>query len=239
MSKSLDAEEACQLPDDISYEEWVNYVFDHPLLKPEWWFQDAESGYLQEWREDKLPKIALDYMTRLFSEPAFLIDRFSRAQIDQGLNFLVSNSCSSHMFVLTNGSLPWSARRACFDAMIPLYAKLMAPVYGNDIAYLDRAPQDPDRPNYACYMWWDVIPLYAKMGGPDSERIDDAVFHIFEEVLKLKSEACLESVLHGIGHWHFDYPERTCEMVESFLRRTDISPELRRYAEFAARGCVN
>lgn len=238
MSDSLDAWEACRLPDDISYEEWVNYVFDHPILDPEWWFQDAESGFLQEWNEDKLPEIALDYMTRLFSDPAFLIERFSRAQIDQGLNFLVSNSCSNHMFVLTNQSLLWSARSACFDAMIPLYAKLMAPVYGDDIAYLDREPKPADQPNYACYMWWDIIPLYGGMDHPDRDRINDAVLHIFAEVLKLDSEACLESVLHGLGHWDMYMNDRTRPIVENFLRRTDISPELRRYAEYAATGCV-
>jgi hypothetical protein len=76
------------------------------------------------------------------------------------------------------------------------------------------------------------------MDHPDRERINDAVLHIFEEVQKLDSEACLESVLHGLGHWGEDMNDRTRPIVENFLRRDDISLELRRYAECAATGCV-
>ena len=238
LSDYMDAWEASCLPDDLSFDGWIDYVFDHPILKPAWHFQGPTSGYLRIWKEDKLPEKAIAYMTRLFSEPTFLIERFTRAQIDQGLAFLADNSCSNHMFVLRDTNLPWVSRRACFDAMIPLYAKLMAPVYGNDIAYLDQAPQDPDRPNFACYMWWDIIPLYGGMDHPDRERINDTVLHIFAEVLKLDSEACLESVLHGLGHWGLYLNDRTRPLVENFLRRPDISPELRRYAESAATGYV-
>src|ERR1044071_1989156 len=44
--------ERCRLPDNISYEEWVRYVFDHPVLDPQWWWQDPESGHLQHWNEE-------------------------------------------------------------------------------------------------------------------------------------------------------------------------------------------
>lgn len=229
---------SCRLPDDLTFNEWVNYVFDHPIMMPEWWFQPLETGHHPIGDASSHPATTLAYMTRLFSEPSFLVERFSRAQIDQGLNFLVSNCCSNHMFVLTNESLPWPARRACFDAMIALYAKLMAPVYGNDISYLDQVPKPSDQPNFACYMWWDIIPLYGGMDHPDRDRINDAVLHIFEEVLKLDSEACLESVLHGLGHWGMYMNDRTRPIVEDFLKRADISLELRRYAEYAATGCV-
>jgi hypothetical protein len=87
-------------------------------------------------------------------------------------------------------------------------------------------------------MWWDVIPLYGGMGHCDQEQINTAVLNIFEQVLKLKAESCLESVLHGLGHWHLYVPDRTESIVRRFLARTDISPELRNYAELAAVGGV-
>ena len=65
-------------------------------------------------------------------------------------------------------------------------------------------------------MWWDVIPISAEMEHPDRDRINDAVLHVFEEVLKLDSEACLESVLHGLGHWGLWLNERTRPIVENF-----------------------
>lgn len=234
----MDAWERCRLPDDISYEEWVRYVFDHPVLDPPWWWQDPESGYLQEWNDAADPARTLSFLTRLFERPEGLLGRFTRRQIDQGLNFLVSNACSNHMYVLLDAKLPWEHRRQCFDAMISLYANLMAPVYEDDLGHVQRGPGDPERPTFACYMWWDVIPLYGGMEHADRDRINDAVLHVFEQVLKLRAESCLESVLHGLGHWHLDVPERTEPIVRRFLSRTDISPALRSYAKYAAIGGV-
>jgi hypothetical protein len=167
-----DAWDKCRLPDDLPFESWVAYVFDHPVLDPQWWWQAPESGHLQEWNTAAdLPR-TLQYLTRLFNDPAEIAVRFSRPQIDQGLNFLVSNTCSNHMFTLTNTKLPWSDRRACFDAMIPLYSKLFAPVYGHDLANGVYELRDPDQINFACYMWWDIIPLYGGMKHPDRDRIN-------------------------------------------------------------------
>ena len=233
-----DAWKRCRLPDALSFDQWIDYVFDHPVLRPQWWWQDPESGYLQEWNERAHPAETLSYLTRLFQEPSPLLQRFTRSQIDQGLNFLVSNACSNHMFLLSEVKLPWPDRCACIDAMVPLYAKLMAPVYGDDLGHTERAPGDPERPTFACYMWWDVIPLYGGMDNDDGDRINEAVLNVFEQVLKLKAESCLESVLHGLGHWHAWIPERTEPIVRRFLTRTDISPELREYAEHVAVGYV-
>jgi hypothetical protein len=87
-------------------------------------------------------------------------------------------------------------------------------------------------------MWWDIIPIYGGMEHTDRDRINEAVLNVFEQVLKLRSESCLESVLHGLGHWHDYVPERTEPIVRRFLGRTDLSPELRSYAELAATGSV-
>jgi hypothetical protein len=234
----MDTWEDLCLRDDISYEEWVRFVFDHPALEPQWWWQEPESGNLQEWNVSADPGRTLSFLTRLFEMPEGLIGRFTRAQIDQGLNFLVSNSCSDHMFVLLDTKVPWALRRKCFDAIIPLYAKLMARVYQDVLGHAQRGISDPERPNFACYMWWDIIPLNGGMDHLDCNRINDAVLHVFEQVLQLKAASCLESVLHGLGHWHLYIPERTEPIVRRFLNRTDISSQLRNYAELAAVGCV-
>ena len=227
-----------RLPDDITFEEWVRYVFDHPVLDPQWWWQDEDTGLYQAWNERVNPGRTLAYLTRLFEDPSGLLGRFTRAQINQGLNLLVSPACSNHMSVLRDQSLPWPDRRRCIEAMVPLYGELMAPVYGDDLGHNEHGPCDPERPTFSCYMWWDVIPLHGGLGEPDGVRIDDAVLRVFEQVLTLRAESCLESVLHGLGHWHDDLPDRTEPIVREFLKRTDLSPALRRYAEYAAVGEV-
>lgn len=229
--------ERCRLPDDLPFEGWIAHIFDHPILNPQWWWQEPESGHFQSWDGIADSARTLAYITRLFREPRGLICRFTRQQIDQGFNYIVSSGCSDYMFVLTDTALPWPDRRACFDAMITLYTELFAPVYQNDLGHAS-APEPSDRPTFACYMWWDVIPLYGSMKHADVDRINDAVLNVFEQVLKLKAESCLESVLHGLGHWHNDFPERTESIIREFLNRTDITPELRVYAHHAAEGAV-
>ena len=225
------------LPDDLSYQDWVTYVFDHPVhvSHTDLFFNAMDC---REWSPSAQPR-ALAYLTRLFREPAGLIGRFSRAQIDQGLDYLVDPLFSEHMSVLVNTALPLEDRCACIDAMAVLYRDLMAPVYGDDTECGGRGGKEPERPNFSCFMWWDVISLVGGPDLPDREAITDAVFRVFEATLTLKSEACLESVLHGLGHWHLHNPERVSATVHRFLaERTDISPELRRYAENAAWGGV-
>jgi hypothetical protein len=224
-------------PDDVSFEAWVSHVFDHPVLDPQWWWQVSASARPQSWDEGADPARTLSYLTRLFRAPQILIPRFTRAQINQGLTYLFDPSCSDHMHVLAVASLPWPDRRACIESMTTLYADLIAPVYGDDLGHTE-ARSDPERPTYACYMLWDVISLYGGMDHADGPRINDAVLALFERVLKLRAESCLESVLHGLGHWHLYVPDRTEPIVRRFLSRTDISPALRHYAEQAATGMV-
>ena len=115
----------------------------------------------------------------------------------------------------------------------------MVPVYGSDIAHKRRKGEDPLRPNFSCYMWWDVIPIHCGMKHHDQKGINEAVLEVFRRALELKSEACLESVLHGLGHWAPWMRPQVESIVREFLRtRHDISEELRAYAEQAATGGV-
>jgi len=88
-------------------------------------------------------------------------------------------------------------------------------------------------------MWWDAICLYGGMDHPDRDRINDAVLSVMEQTLTLKEEACLESALHGLGHWGQYTPEHVHQIIERFLvERFDISDRLRAYALQAMRGMV-
>ena len=69
--------------------------------------------------------------------------------------------------------------------------------------------------------------------------IDDAILHVMARTLRLESEACRESALHGLGHWHRAHPDRTTRIIDGWLAGAPrISPELRQYALGARRGCV-
>jgi hypothetical protein len=221
---------------DMTYKEWTDFIFDHPAEADGWWWKEPEDDRMDF--EDLFPQLALEYMTRLFEHPASLIDRFSHVQIDRGLAFLVSNSCSNYMFVITDADLPLADRVRCIAAMFPLYRDLMAPIYGNVLS-AGSSTSDPLRPTFACYMWWDVIPLHGGMERPDIDEITEAVMEVFKQTLTLDAEAVLESALHGLGHWHLYVPSKTEPIVENFLiRRTEVSARLKGYAQAAARGDV-
>lgn len=225
-----------RLPDEIPFERWVQHVFDHPIVEPQWHFHDGDE-FSEDWDSQANPARTLEFLTRLFRAPAFLIGTYTRAQIDQGLSYIVDSSCSNHMFAISDESLPLDDRCACILATSTLYSDLMVAVYGNDLGHLQRDKGDPDRPNFACYMWWDVIPLHGGLEYRD--RLNESVLQVFRETLILRSEACLESALHGCGHWQSYHPKQIESIVQYFLNsRDDISPELRRYAELAAIGHV-
>ena len=224
------------LPDDLPYEDWVEFIFDHPILDPQWWWQDEDSEYFKYWNEDADPARTLSYLTRLFTESAQLLPRFSDWQIDQGLNYLVSNSCSNHMFSFLNENLPWEDRKICFDAMIVLYRDLMAPVYGSDPSNI-VIRESANRPTYACYIWWDIIPLYGGLEDRDGP-MNTAILNIFDQVLRMDEECCLQSALHGLGHWHMYVLHRTDPIIKRFLARTHISNNIRQYALEASVGAV-
>lgn len=224
------------LPDDLPYDDWVNFIFDHPLLEPKWWWQDPDSEHFKYWEEDADPARTLSYLTRLFTESAQLLPRFSDWQIDQGLSYIVNNSCSNHMYSLTNESLPWEDRSACFESMIVLYRDLMAPVYGSDplgLAIRERT----DRPTFSCYMWWDVMPIHGAMDHPDG-RMNKVILHVFDQVLQMDQVCCLESALHGLGHWQLFIGDRTKPVFDRFFARSDISDNIRQYAIEAATGNI-
>ena len=110
----MEPREPWHLPDDLPYEDWVNSVFDHPVVHPQWWFLDPDTGLYQYWNEQADQSRTLSYLTRLFRAPESVLARFDRAQIDQGLHLLFSATSSSHMCVLSEPALPWEKRRECF-----------------------------------------------------------------------------------------------------------------------------
>lgn len=221
---------------ELTHAQLIGHVFDHPVLKPHWWFRDDAD--CSDWPEQVGKRRILEFLTRFFTDPADVRRRFTRDQIDQGLHYLVSSSCSGALSVVVDRSLPLADRIACIGAMKSLYANLMAPVYGWDLGHTIHE-DDPERPMFACYMWWEVNALYPRADHPEDGAINAAVFDVFRATLKLREESCLESVLHGLGHWHLALPQTAQPIVEEFLRtRFDISDALRAYAHRAADGAV-
>ena len=85
-------------------------------------------------------------------------------------------------------------------------------------------------------MWWDIFPTWggAQSGEPD---VHDACLTAMAQTLKLPSEVCRLSALHGLNHWHLHHADRVRRTIDAFLSETaDASARVRQYAAVARNG---
>jgi hypothetical protein len=251
-----------QLPTDIPFDVWLDYLFGHPIGPGG--FRDSDDW----WDEADEPVRAVDYLTRLFAGSAVLPARYPLDRIDRGFWYLLGES--GHLWPLFDGSVAWEARRRAIVAIGALFEGLFAIVCTDHHGHRDGGPEAATALNSSCYMWWDLFPTWGGHGDEPSLRrrhrsglsrrrrarrcgtrptehsevdalrgIDDAILYVMARTLRLESEACRESALHGLGHWHRAHPDRTTRIIDGWLAGAPrISPELRQYALGARRGCV-
>ena len=91
---------------DITFDEWVKFMFDHPVAHPAWYW--ASGLY---WPEVS-PTDQVAYITRLFEDSGSLLAVYSNAQIDQALIYLISPA-SMAMRVLSDEDVLWPDRKRC------------------------------------------------------------------------------------------------------------------------------
>jgi len=198
----------------LSFEEWVQFVFDHPISKPEWYWaamsDDEDGGY---GIGDK--PVIVRYLTRLFLNPGILRGRYAPEQLEQGFWFIMSHGAFTHL--LWDTEIPWPLRKACIESMGELFERFFALV-----------PSDT-----ACFMWWDEMAYeyYRRDGVPrdaDDADVQEAMFQTLRRILGLESKACQTSALHGLGHLRH---AQSSKAIEAFISvHPDLDDELRGYA---------
>lgn len=218
---------------DLSYDDWLGYVFDHavPFYEQAWYVEPGA-----DWWNPR-PDLAIAYLTRLFQNPEPLVGQFAESQIGQGLYYLVDNGAGAYCRFLTDETVPIGARTACIESMSSLFARLFQPRCAPVLSHLDE-PGGSEL-NRICYMWWDIMPIGATRTWPRSDPIHDGCLSGMHDILLLPNPACQESALHGLGHWARGYPEFTAATIDAYLA-ADPSPrpELVRYAQAARSGCI-
>jgi hypothetical protein len=218
---------------DLTFEEWVIFVFDHPVdnSRLEWyWDLDAD------WWEGP-DAVTVDYLTQAFENPESVFAPYTDSQLNQALWYLVSNACSNHLFALMDVAVPWPARERCIHSFQSLFKDCFAKRCTPHLSHLDESGAGPL--NSVCYMWWDIIPVAGQPADPEGKEMDQAILQVMNAALRLDSIACQESALHGLGHWHLNYPRQVEELIQGFLKRNKVLTEnLRKYALSGMRGCV-
>lgn len=222
-------------------------------LSPEWAIAVLTDEDRGQWNSS--PQMELKKLTELFSLGSELLGEYlnelSTKDLNDGLwNVVGSSGLLNHLFDQgvdnqTKVDCIASIRFLFFD----LFSQRCRPVLSHG---LKTYPEDFEPLNSICYMWWDLFPTW---GSPDStatKTIDSAILEVLNEILHSENISCVESALHGLGHWHLNYAEETELIIDRFLKETnpaklsklsggDLSVEnkLRDYAKAARIGCVN
>jgi hypothetical protein len=217
----------------LSFPDWLQFVFDHPGEGPEWYWDD-DAPY---WNAP--PAITTDYVTRLFEAPLPALAPYSDAQLNRGLNYLISPGLGEHMLCLDSPEVPISARVRCVRACEVLFRDLLASRCAPHLSHRDRAGPGGTPLNLVCYMWWDTMPAYGGPNPADQQALQRAALDTMAAVLRLDSLACQESALHGLGHWHRVFPAEIERLIDDFLRtHPGANGDLVTYARSARCGCV-
>ena len=228
----LTAKTVEEQPIDITFENWIRYVFAHSVTEPDWYWNSNET-----WLYNTPPAVTVGYLTQLFENSTKVLQPFCNAQLNQGLWYLISNSCSAHIFALFDESVPWLDRQQCIQSILTLFEQCFAKRCSPHLGHTDEPNANPL--NSVCYMWWDILPWHGHPEEPNRREMDEEFINVMQRILYLDSDAVVESALHGLGHWHVSYPEKIEAIIDEFLsRRPNLRPELREYALRARIGYV-
>jgi GTP-binding protein len=195
-----------------TFDEWLKWVFDHPEDK-EWWWDEPDADEGGRWL-DRPPVQALTFVTKLFENPVRHLSRYSDAQIDQGLWFIVGSSNSKHFMWIVDGRVDLGLRKRCIRSIENLSRELLAPRCSDEVI-------DGTKPlDSICYMLWDLATHDAGRRDPE---IDKEAVNTLARIITIPSIACQQSALHGLGHLVHD----ACMGANIIQKYLDDNPNLR------------
>lgn len=136
------------------------------------------------------------------------------------------------LHALQRAEIPRATRARCVAAVGDLFERYFARACRDQLGHLARRGDGGTEVETACYMFWDVLPLSARAG------LTDDVIDVLERTLALRSLACQEAALHGLGHWRDEARERVEEVIDAYLARRGVPGALAEYARQARTGYV-
>ena len=229
--------------DSATFDKWLKWVFDHPVAdrkREEWWWTKPYAREGGSWL-DRPPITALTFVTRLFENPVGHLSRYSDAQIDQGLWFIVHTANSKHFEWLIDGRIDLALRKRCIRSFENLSRALFAPRCSDEVIHGTK-PLDS-----ICYMLWDLAIHNADriQDNPDGtySRIRDAEIdkesvNTLARIIAIPSIACQQSALHGLGHLVHD----AClgaDIIQNYLDdHQNLRSDIRKYAQQALLGKI-
>lgn len=210
--------------DDLTFEHWIEWMFDRPVTYPQW-YQDE---HVELWIAS--PVVIVDYIRRLFEAAPIHLQGFSDAQASQGLYFLVSGFFFDGLSALYGEGILQSQRQRCINSIYTLFKDYFAVRCSNHRSGGDEANENPL--DGTCFMWWDLLHDFAQ--GPEGRigsDMDSEILATLEKISQLNHDVCTKSALHGLGHWRVFCPDRVTAIIDTFLASNpNLDQDLRTYA---------
>jgi hypothetical protein len=203
-----------------TFDDFVAFLFDRDVsLESEgrdYWYWHVEVEFNA--------KTIGAYYVRLFTQPEFLLIRFTKLQLEEGFWAIQGPNLDCSVFrIIDDSDLPLSVREECIRSMADLFKRLFA-----------TEPFDS-----SVQMWWDSLCYDWHCGNRNRERggedleLQDVFFQTLAQVLAIDSWICQRAALHGLGHLH--HPQ-TKELIERFIHQhPSLMEERNAYALAAAR----
>src|SRR5882762_687773 len=173
---------------DISqytFHQFVSFLFDKevavgPSGKQNPWYWRTEVAHN--------PLLTCKHYVRLFLQPTFLLDKFSKAQLEQGFWAIPGSNleCSVNN-LLRDSELSLADKERCIRSMFDLFRHFFA-----------AEPLETSG-----YMWWDALCYGWHCGnrrrerGGDDLELQNVIFDTLSDILALDSEFCQGAALHG------------------------------------------
>jgi len=249
---------------DIPFDQWLDYLFGRPVgpsgfrESDDWWDEQADPDRAVDYltRLFEAPNVLLgrfpnDQIDRglwfLAGESGHLrpllgppvpwdVRRHGLLAIGGLYERLFARACTNHLGHIDRGPEPPDP----LNSICYMWWDLFPTWGGHADADADaQRPSDPARRRSGRHRGRTGAEAAGGTQAGSQQTVDEALLDVMARTLRLDSEPCREGALHGLGHWHRAYPERTSDIIEAWLdEEPSISPELRRYATSARGGCV-
>lgn len=215
------------------YQDWLSYVFDHPVEEPAWHFSPNAPEF-QASDED-----SVELLAALFQRAGKDLLVYSDGQVNQGLHFLASPACSGFMFALRDSDVALPRRLEAIRSIFTLYQDCFATRCSQTLSHLDEpwaSKQSPKEPrgsdlNPICYSFWCICPLTYLEQARDRQALEEAVFSVLARILRIPHRACQEGALMGLLEMVSACEDRVRQVVQDFLPEACLDPSLRRFGE--------
>ncbi len=212
------------------YSEWLSFVFDRQPT-PSGWYFDIEDVDFDVPTSDVAELVALT-----FENCGRDLARYDDRQVAEGVNYIVNNSCSNVVYALFDETVGVELRLRAIHAIKTLYRDCFTPRCAPVLGHSSQPGANPL--TYPCYMLWDIFPFSIWNDRKDGRLFYETSIEVMTDALDSPNPACIESALHGLGHFIL-YWEEAADVVQQYLKRKHhVLPGLKSYAERALTGNV-